>query len=62
MTAYNQNVAYTKAIEIVAAGLQSNSIKLNGAGNSNVNEQNIKLDSEYINGLINAIVKNISAA
>ncbi|MFA6067148.1 MAG: hypothetical protein WC810_01065 [Janthinobacterium sp.] len=61
MTAYNQNVAYTKAIEIVAAGLQSNSIKLNGAGNSNVNAQNIKLDSEYINGLINAIVKNISA-
>ena len=61
MTANNQNVAYTKAIEIVAAGLQSNSIKLNGAGNSNVNAQNIKLDSEYINGLINAIVKNISA-
>lgn len=54
---------YTQAIDIVKAGLQSGSIKLLGTnGSPSAAAKHAAADAEYINALINDVVKNLSTA
>lgn len=63
MPAFNNTAAYGHAVNIVTAALQSESIKLVGPSRNNdpSQEENVKRDSEYLNGLINAIAKNLQS-
>jgi len=56
----NTTYSLNHAVAIVSAGLQSGAIRLNGATTGNANEESIKEDAKYLNGLINAIADNIT--
>lgn len=58
----NSHQAYTTAAQLVGAGLTSGSIKLLGPSTGNANEDAIKEDAKYLNGLINALAKNLQSA
>lgn len=62
MSAFNENHAHLKAIELVTAGLQSGVIKLAGVNAAGSNAKNIALDVEYLNGLVNGLAKNLTGA
>lgn len=51
--------AYTNAMKVVEAALQSGSIKLLGPSTGSTNDSNINEDAKYLNGLINALAENI---
>lgn len=57
MPNYNSSSAYSHAIALVTAGLQSGSIKLMGP--SHGTNSGIKTDSDYLNAVINALAKNL---
>ncbi len=60
MSAFKSHAAYTSAVALVTAGLQSGSIKLQGSSDSGHTDKNIERDSKYLNGLINALAANLS--
>lgn len=57
--ALTPHASYTTAAQMVAAGLTSGTIKLLGASTGGANDVNIKEDAKYLNGLINALAKNL---
>ena len=59
MSAFNSHTAYTNAVAVVVAALQSGAIKLNGPDSTY--PANAKLDSDYLNEVINSLAANMKA-
>jgi len=59
MAAFNNSGAYTHAIAVVSAGLQSGALKLNGPG---MGDSAAEKDAKYLNDLINSLAKNLQAS
>jgi hypothetical protein len=46
-------------MDVIRAALTGGAIKLQGPNSNDYNAQNIKADSDYLNGLINSVAKNL---
>lgn len=58
MSVFGKHAAHERAISIVTAALQSNSIRLNGAVTM---DPEAEKDAKYLNDLINALAKNLTS-
>ncbi|KFC61946.1 hypothetical protein [Massilia sp. LC238] len=57
---FNRTGAIDRALELVKAGLEGGTIKLQGSSNYEENNgQQLAYDSAYLNGLINSVVENL---